>query len=71
MRQPLGVVGGIILLVVFGSALLADYLAPHEPNKQRLVALARSGERRSATYLLNRITSEGHFQSHYSWQSQH
>jgi ABC-type dipeptide/oligopeptide/nickel transport system permease subunit len=34
----LGVLGGIILLVVFGSALCADYLAPHEPNKQRLVA---------------------------------
>jgi len=30
--------GGVILLVVFGSAILADYLAPHEPNKQRLVA---------------------------------
>jgi peptide/nickel transport system permease protein len=38
VRHPLGVIGGIILLVVFGSALLADYLAPHEPNKQRLVA---------------------------------
>jgi len=38
VRHPLGVIGGIILLVVFGSAVLADYLAPHEPNKQRLVA---------------------------------
>lgn len=37
-RHPLGVMGGIILLVVCGSAILADYLAPHEPNKQRLVA---------------------------------
>jgi peptide/nickel transport system permease protein len=38
VRHPLAVFGGIILLVVCGSALLADYLAPHEPNKQRLVA---------------------------------
>ncbi len=38
VRHPLGVMGGVILLVVFGSAILADYLAPHEPNKQRLVA---------------------------------
>jgi ABC-type dipeptide/oligopeptide/nickel transport system permease subunit len=38
VRHPLGLAGGVILLVVFGSALLADYLAPHEPNKQRLVA---------------------------------
>jgi peptide/nickel transport system permease protein len=38
VRHPLGVIGGLILLVVFGSALLADYLAPHEPNKQRLIA---------------------------------
>lgn len=38
VRHPLGVMGGVILLVVFGSALCADYLAPHEPNKQRLVA---------------------------------
>jgi peptide/nickel transport system permease protein len=38
VRHPLGVIGGLILLVVFGSAVLADYLAPHEPNKQRLVA---------------------------------
>jgi len=38
VRHPLGVIGGLILLVVCGSALLADYLAPHEPNKQRLVA---------------------------------
>ena len=38
MHHPLGVIGGLILLVVCGSALLADSLAPHEPNKQRLVA---------------------------------
>jgi ABC-type dipeptide/oligopeptide/nickel transport system permease subunit len=55
VRHPLGVVGGIILLVVFGSALLADYLAPHEPNKQRLVARFKPpvwAQGGSATYLL-------------------
>jgi peptide/nickel transport system permease protein len=55
VRHPLGVVGGIILLVVFGSALLADYLAPHEPNKQRLVARFKPPvweQGGSATYLL-------------------
>jgi len=55
VRHPLGVVGGIILLVVCGSALLADYLAPHEPNKQRLVARFKPpvwAQDGSATYLL-------------------
>jgi ABC-type dipeptide/oligopeptide/nickel transport system permease subunit len=55
VRHPLGVIGGIILLVVFGSALLADYLAPHEPNKQRLVARFKPpvwAQGGSATYLL-------------------
>lgn len=37
-RHPLGVMGGIMLLLVLGSAMFADYLAPHEPNKQRLLA---------------------------------
>jgi len=49
------VIGGIILLVVFGSALLADSLAPHEPNKQRLVARFKPpvwAQGGSATYLL-------------------
>jgi peptide/nickel transport system permease protein len=55
VRQPLAVLGGIILLVVCSSALLANYLAPHEPNKQRLVARFKppvwaSGG--STTYLL-------------------
>ena len=43
------------MLVVFGSALLADYLAPHEPNKQRLVARFKPpvwAQGGSATYLL-------------------
>jgi peptide/nickel transport system permease protein len=54
-RHPLGVIGGIILLVVCNSALLADYLAPHEPNKQRLVARFKPpvwAQGGSATYLL-------------------
>ncbi len=37
-RNPIGVVGGIILLTVIMGAVLADYVAPHEPNKQRLIA---------------------------------
>ena len=37
-RNPIGVVGGIILLAVIMGAVLADYVAPHEPNKQRLMA---------------------------------
>ena len=55
VRHPLGVVGGLILLVVCGSALLADYLAPHEPNKQRLVARFKPpvwAQGGSTTYLL-------------------
>jgi peptide/nickel transport system permease protein len=55
VRHPLGVVGGLILLVVCSSALLADYLAPHEPNKQRLVARFKPpvwAQGGSATYLL-------------------
>jgi peptide/nickel transport system permease protein len=55
VRHPLGVIGGVILLVVFSSALLADYLAPHEPNKQRLVARFKPpvwAQGGSATYLL-------------------
>ena len=54
-RHPLGVMGGVILLVVFGSAILADYLAPHEPNKQRLVARFKPpvwAQGGSTTYLL-------------------
>jgi peptide/nickel transport system permease protein len=55
VRHPLGVMGGLILLVVCSSALLADYLAPHEPNKQRLVARFKPpvwAQGGSATYLL-------------------
>ena len=55
VRHPLGVIGGVILLVMFSSALLADYLAPHEPNKQRLVARFKPpvwAQGGSATYLL-------------------
>jgi len=55
VHHPLGVIGGLVLLVVFGSALLADSLAPHEPNKQRLVARFKPpvwAPGGSATYLL-------------------
>ena len=55
VRHPLGVVGGLILLVVCGSALLADSLAPHEPNRQRLVARFKPpvwAQGGSPTYLL-------------------
>jgi peptide/nickel transport system permease protein len=37
-RNPIGVIGGIILLAVIVGAVFADYLAPHEPNRQRLIA---------------------------------
>ena len=55
VRHPLGVIGGLILLVVCGSALLADSLAPHEPNRQRLVARFKPpvwAQGGSPTYLL-------------------
>ena len=38
VRNPVGVIGTIILLGVIGTAVFADYLAPHEPNRQRLIA---------------------------------
>jgi ABC-type dipeptide/oligopeptide/nickel transport system permease subunit len=38
LRNPVGVVGGIILLTVLVGAVFAEYFAPHEPNKQRLMA---------------------------------
>jgi peptide/nickel transport system permease protein len=37
-RNPIGVIGGIILLTVIVGAVFADYVAPHEPNRQRLIA---------------------------------
>jgi peptide/nickel transport system permease protein len=37
-RNPIGVIGGIILLTVIIGAVFADYVAPHEPNRQRLIA---------------------------------
>jgi peptide/nickel transport system permease protein len=36
--NPIGVIGGIILLTVIVGAVFADYFAPHEPNRQRLMA---------------------------------
>ena len=37
-RNPIGAIGGLILLTVIVGAVFADYFAPHEPNKQRLIA---------------------------------
>jgi peptide/nickel transport system permease protein len=37
-RNPIGLIGGVILLTVFVGAVCAEYFAPHEPNRQRLVA---------------------------------
>jgi ABC-type dipeptide/oligopeptide/nickel transport system permease subunit len=38
VRNPVGLVGGVILLTVLAGAVFAEYLAPHEPNRQRLMA---------------------------------
>jgi peptide/nickel transport system permease protein len=38
LRNPVGAVGGVILLTVLVGAVFADSLAPHEPNRQRLTA---------------------------------
>lgn len=38
IRNPVGVVGALVLLVVLGGAVLAEHIAPHEPNRQRLIA---------------------------------
>jgi peptide/nickel transport system permease protein len=38
LRNPVGVAGGVILLIVLTGAVFAEYLAPHEPNRQRLIA---------------------------------
>jgi peptide/nickel transport system permease protein len=38
VRNPVGVIGALVLLGVIGTAIFANYLAPHEPNKQRLIA---------------------------------
>jgi ABC-type dipeptide/oligopeptide/nickel transport system permease subunit len=41
IRNPVGVIGSLILLTVLGGAVFAEYFAPHEPNKQRLIARFR------------------------------
>jgi ABC-type dipeptide/oligopeptide/nickel transport system permease subunit len=38
VRNPVGLVGGVILLTVLVGAVFAEYLAPQEPNRQRLMA---------------------------------
>jgi peptide/nickel transport system permease protein len=37
-RNPVGIIGVLILLGVIGVAIFADHLAAHEPSKQRLIA---------------------------------
>jgi ABC-type dipeptide/oligopeptide/nickel transport system permease subunit len=37
-RNPVGLMGGLVLLIVIGGAIFADQLAPHEPNRQRLLS---------------------------------
>jgi ABC-type dipeptide/oligopeptide/nickel transport system permease subunit len=37
-RNPIGLIGGTILLTVIVGAVFADSFAPHDPNKQRLMA---------------------------------
>jgi ABC-type dipeptide/oligopeptide/nickel transport system permease subunit len=54
-RNRIGVVGGMILLIVIMGAVLADYVAPHEPNRQRLMARFKPpfwAEGGSLTYVL-------------------
>jgi ABC-type dipeptide/oligopeptide/nickel transport system permease subunit len=36
-RNPLAVLGGVILLVVIGAAVAAPWVAPHDPAKQSLI----------------------------------
>jgi ABC-type dipeptide/oligopeptide/nickel transport system permease subunit len=38
LRNPVGILGAVLLLTVMGGAVFADHLAPHEPNRQRLLA---------------------------------
>jgi peptide/nickel transport system permease protein len=38
LRNPIGLVGAVILLTVLMGAVFAEYVAPHEPNRQRLIA---------------------------------
>jgi ABC-type dipeptide/oligopeptide/nickel transport system permease subunit len=38
IRNPVGVVGAVVLLMVLGGAVFAEHIAPYEPNRQRLIA---------------------------------
>jgi peptide/nickel transport system permease protein len=38
LRNPVGALGAIILLTVVTGAIFAERIAPHEPNRQRLIA---------------------------------
>ncbi|OLC17168.1 MAG: peptide ABC transporter permease [Candidatus Rokubacteria bacterium 13_1_40CM_69_27] len=37
VRNPMALAGGVILLVVVGAALVAPWVAPHDPAKQSLI----------------------------------
>ena len=38
IRNPVGVVGAVVLLIVLGGAVFAEHIAPYEPSRQRLMA---------------------------------
>ena len=38
VRNPVGLLGAVVLLLVVGGAVFAERIAPYEPNKQRLLA---------------------------------
>ena len=38
LRNPIGVIGGVIPLIVIVGAVFAEDFAPHEPNRQGLIA---------------------------------
>ena len=38
LQNPVGLMGAIILLIVLIGAIFANYLAPHDPERQRLIA---------------------------------
>jgi ABC-type dipeptide/oligopeptide/nickel transport system permease subunit len=38
IRNPVGGVGAVVLLIVLGGAVFAEHIAPYEPNRQRLIA---------------------------------
>jgi ABC-type dipeptide/oligopeptide/nickel transport system permease subunit len=54
-RNPVGIIGAVILLLVIVAALFAEQVAPHEPNKQRLITRFKPpvwAQGGSTTYIL-------------------